>query len=154
MALRAENYEIENAEIGFRNFAGAEGPCNAAGERSFAVFLRPEDEKVLTEKGWNVKHTKAKDDDGNAKGYLPVSVAYKNYPPKIVLITSRAKTVLDEEVVEMLDWADIRNVDLVLRPYNWTVNGNTGIKAYIKSMYVVLEEDAFEAKYADIPEGR
>ena len=30
---------IENVQVGFKNFAGAEGPYNRKGDRNFAVFL-------------------------------------------------------------------------------------------------------------------
>ena len=66
------------------------------------------------------------------------------------MITSRGGTPLNEEDVEILDWADISNVDLIVRPYEWAVSGKTGVKAYLKSIFVTINEDELELKYADL----
>lgn len=143
---------MEGVRIIFRNFSGKEGQYNREGDRNFAVLL---DEKVATamaEDNWNVKWLKPRSDEEGEEpqAYLPVSVNFKGRPPRIVLITSRGRTNLDEDSVEMLDWADILNVDLIVRPYEWTVNNKSGIKAYLQSIYVTIEEDALEMKYSEV----
>ena len=143
---------MEGVRIIFRNFSGKEGQFNREGDRNFAVLI---DDKVATamlEDGWNVKwlRPREEEEDEAPQAYLPVSVNFKGRPPRIVLITSRGRTNLDEDSIEMLDWADIINVDLIVRPYEWTVNQKSGIKAYLQSLYVTIEEDALELKYSEL----
>lgn len=145
----AGNISIEGAVIGFRNFGGKADVFNRAGDRNFCVFLDPDIAEKLTEEGWNVKHTNPRDEDDEPTPYIQVAVKYGVKPPKIVLITSRGMNPIGEHEVGMLDWAEITHVDLTITPYEWSVNGNSGIKAYLKTMYVAIEEDEFEAKYAD-----
>lgn len=146
---------MENVRIIFRNFAGKEGQFNREGDRNFAVVLEhPEVVKALEDDGWNVKYLKAREEGDEEQPYLPVSVNFKGRPPRCVMITSRGRTELREEDVELLDWADIRNVDLIVRPYEWAVSGKTGIKAYLKSIFVTIEEDELERKYADVDDAR
>ena len=145
---------MEGVRIIFRNFSGKEGLYNREGDRNFAVLLDDEVATAMTEDGWNVKWLKPRDEEEeeHPQAYLPVSLNFKGRPPRIVLITSRGRTHLDEGQVEMLDWADIINVDLIVRPYEWTVNSKSGIKAYLQSIYVTIEEDALERKYAELNE--
>lgn len=141
---------MENVRIVFRNFSGKEGMYNREGDRNFSVLLDDEVANAMAEDGWNVKWLNPREEGDSPQAYLTVAVNYKGRPPRVVMVTSRGRTPLDESEIEVLDWVDIANVDLIVRPYEWAVNGKTGIKAYLKSIFVTIHEDALELKYADL----
>ena len=78
---------------------------------------------------------------------IEISVGYKFKPPRVMIITSRGKTLVEEHGISLLDDADIQLVDLICRGYQWDVNGKQGTKAYLQSMYVTINEDPLMAKY-------
>jgi hypothetical protein len=149
MAAKDNTVLMEGVRIIFRNFSGKEGQYNREGDRNFAVLLDDVVANAMAEDNWNVKwlRPRSEDEEETPQAYLPVALNFRGRPPRIVLITTRGRTNLDEHSVEMLDWADIINVDLIVRPYEWTVNEKSGVKAYLQSIYVTIEEDPLEMKY-------
>lgn len=149
---------VENARIAFRNFSGAATKFNPAGRRNFCLLLEEDLAQSMAEDGWNIRELQAREEGDAPQPYVQVVVAYYEEPekqrfnPKIVLVTGQGKTLLDEETINVIDWADISKIDLVIRPYNWEVNGKTGIKAYLTKMFVTIVEDEIESKYYDVPE--
>jgi hypothetical protein len=149
-----EPLTLEDRRIIFRNFSGKEGRYNAAGVRNFAVILTEEEGKLMEDDGWNVKWGKPREDEDPLPPFLKVNVKYggKGAPPGIVLITSRGKTRIGEEEAQLVDWADIVKVDLIIRPWSYEIGERSGISAYLKSIYVTIREDELELKYSDVPD--
>lgn len=142
---------FENCKIIFRNFAGEQSQYNRAGDRNFCVIIEDSEvAKRLKDDGWNIKYLPPLDDGEEETAYLPVAVSFANVPPNVVLISSKGRTHLDESTIAMLDYAEIEKVDLIVNPYNWSVNGKSGVKAYVKTMYVIIREDALVRKYSEL----
>ena len=146
---------MKDVRIIFRNFEGKEGPYNKKGTRNFGVILPPDVSEAMADDGWNIKLLQPREDDAEEGAvptpWLPVEAAYdKGRPPTVVLITERGRENLDEEKIKQLDWVDIVKVDMIVNPYTWEVNGKSGVKAYLKSMYVTIEEDELEREYAEV----
>lgn len=149
---------MENARLIFRNFEGREEKYNRKGDRNFGLIIEdPEVAQQLAEDGWNIKELTPKnnddyDDTPEVIYWLPVTIRFDNVPPKVMLVTRRKKTRLNEENINTVDYANIAKVDLTVTPYDWEVNGKSGTKAYLQTMYVTINEDEFADKYADLEE--
>lgn len=150
-----DNLMIEDADVLFRNFAGREMQFNSEGDRNFCVILEPKMAEQMKADGWNVKELRALEEGDAPKQYIQVSVNYgKGRPPQVVIITRRGRIDLGADEVAMLDFADVKNWDIILNPYSWEVNGKKGVKAYLKKAFVTLNEDDLDLKYSDVPDAQ
>lgn len=146
---RRDLLEIENARIIWRNFSGQPDKFHSkGGYRNFNVVIEdPAQAQEMANDGWNIKIHPGREEGEEPLHTLEVCVSYSNYPPSIKMITSRNQVNLDEDSVDCLDSADIRSADLIISPYHYDVNGKEGVKAYLKTAYITIEEDRFAAKY-------
>lgn len=152
-SMKNSNLILSNVRIIHRNFAGREGKYNQEGQRSFSVLIDEDLAAALAEDNWNVKWMKPREEGDIPQAYLPVAVSYRVRSPRVVLVTSRGHTNLNEDEVEAIDWVDITNVDMSIRPRSWVDNdGAVRVKAYLKSIFVTVDEDELDLKYAEIDE--
>ena len=151
---KLEPVKMEDITIVLRNFEGRPSKFNPPGTRNFGVLLDPRVAEAMMTDGWNVKHFKPREDDDEGddtepQAWLPVEVAYnKGRPPRIIMLTETERKNLTEHTVELMDGVDIKTVDVIVNPHYWENNGRSGVKAYLQTMYVTIEEDDLDRKYA------
>lgn len=143
---------IYDARILFRNFAGKEDVYNREGDRNFCIALEPKIAEEMAADGWNIKTLKPREEGEEGTPYIQVSVGFKNRPPRLVMINSQGRRDIPQHLCDLFDWADFQQADVIIRPYRWgPINGKSGIKAYLKSLFVILAEDELEKKYSEVP---
>lgn len=152
MPRNDKNKTLENIDIAFRNFAGKEDLYNRAGDRNFAILLADDLAAEMERDGWNVRYLKEREEGDGQQAYIQVAVSFKNRPPRIGMVTSRGLTYLGESEVETLDWVDIETADVTLNPYEWAVGDKHGIKAYVQSLFVKIQEDYLQMKWTSYVE--
>lgn len=141
--------QIDEARIIFRNFTGAAGKYNRAGDRNFAVIIPDEETaNALIERGWNVTVKPPREEGEDMFRYLKVKVKFNDRGPTVYLRTNGVTNRLDKESVGILDNVDILSVDLDVRPYDWEVDGETGRTAYLQSICVTQAVDRFTERYS------
>jgi hypothetical protein len=155
MADQLPNLTFEERRILFRNFAGSPDRFDPkGGKRTFSVVLEVDEGERMKADGWNVKFREPYEEGDIPIATLKVNVKYggKGRPPRVVLVTARGKTDLDESMIDLLDWADIVKADMTVRAWHYDINGSQGIAAYLTAMWVTINEDPLELKYADVPD--
>lgn len=154
--MTVQNLTLEDVKIIFRNFSGAEGKFNAAGNRNFSLLIPNEEAPRLEELGWKVKYLKPREEGEEPQAFLPVVIKFsknpKARPPKVVMITGNNKTTLPEEMVDVIDYVDIEKVDVIIRAYEGDYMGQPFVKPYLVAAYITIRQDELEIKYEDYNE--
>ena len=148
-----DDVTVRGARIYFRNFSGKKGMYNAEGDRNFSVRFNDEQAEDLKAKGWNVKTKPAREEGDEDFHHLKVKVKFDFKPPAVWLVTRQGtrKTKLPENLVGMLDYADLETVDLTFSPSRWKMqDGRTGVTAYLRTIFATLREDPLEILYQDV----
>lgn len=134
-----------------KNFAGVPTQYNPGGRKEFTILFPEDVAEIYASQGWNVNIRER--DDGMRVGYLKVDATENDkFKPLFVQVIKQGngkyrKNIWTERTIAQLDSARIKNVRLRLRPYNYTVRGQEGVKAYLSTMYFELIEDPFDAAY-------
>lgn len=163
MPTRSSTIPIENTRFIFQtNFAGDPTKDRFADSRRKAniVIPDPEQAKDFVKMGFKVRETRPRPDD-DLDEFVPTYfvtavLKYRNrfnqpvkYPPKVYLVVGDNDPVpLDEESVECIDQMRIKNVNVILNPYEYDPE-NEKSSLYIRTMYVEqdIDDDPYAARY-------
>ncbi len=160
---------IDNTRFIFAtNFSGDPTKDRFGDARRKANILIPDREQArdLIKAGFKVRETKPRpDDDPNEfepEYFVTGVLMYRNrngmpvkYPPKAYLVSGESEPVLlDEESVSCIDQMRIKNVNVILNPYEYDPV-NHGMSLYIRTMYVEqdLDDDPYAARYRHRADG-
>lgn len=148
--------QIDDARIIWKNFEGRGDKFNREGDRNFTLVIPTEEIKdaLINDvnsdgAGWNVKVMTPRDPDETPLMHLKVKVKFNGRGPKVRLVTNGRSVLLDEGSIGCLDYADIRRVDLDIRPYDDIISGKPFRAAYLHAMRVVQEVDRFDERFAE-----
>lgn len=153
MVREIPNIVIEGLEFVYRpNFEGRAERYNEEGNRYFNAKVPEEMVELLQRDGWNVKFTKPSKAHPNPEEFVPeafleVTVGFKFRPAKVILVKDGRQTPLSENLVGLVDSTEFETIDVVIRPNQWENEQGSGVKAWLKTFYGVVEMDDLDRKY-------
>lgn len=148
---------FEGARIGRKNFRGDKdfrgqrvaNPADAE-KPSFRIYLTEEPERAtdLYDKGYNIKGGDPIPDTPGEfyPQYIEVAVSYEPYMPDIYVFDGpedkNPRVFESGAVAGSLDSLRFANVDVEIRPYQWSVGGKQGTKAYLRRLFVTIDKES------------
>lgn len=153
---------MQGVRILWPNFSGAADKYNSEGDRNFNLHLTATQADELAADGWNVKckfpRPEENTDEQEERCVLKLTVKFrdrqgelKKNPPQITVLgdKSRNRNTYGEDLVGLLDSAEIVEADLSFVPYFWETATGIGVSAYLRKLYVVIREDELDEKWAE-----
>ena len=155
---RQQLLKLESPKIFMTNFAGVPSNNNPQGHRQFAMEIPTQEmADAMKAEGWSVWYTKESERYGEPRPCITVEMRYHHEKdleylnPKIYKCTRNNPrgTLLTEDLLGDLENDEIEDIVLWINPSHWSVNGKEGIKAYVHSMWVKVEDDDPTKKFWD-----
>lgn len=139
-------FELSRSRLIWTNFQGREGKYNVEGRRNFNVVLEPEDAEFMRNEGFNVKEHEPKNPDDDTLYTLKVNVNFKGFKtPTIWMKNNHGKSKLDENGVNVLDWADIIETWMSFNQHVYQDSKT----AYLNTLLVTVRESEYESQFFD-----
>lgn len=136
--------QIDDCHICFRNFAGAAGKFNKAGERSFSIVIDNDEAKeLLLERGFNVKIRPPREEGDSPFMYLPVKMSFNGRGPEVYLEVNGNRILQTEDTIGIIDQVDVESCSFDIRAYDWEFNGNTGTSAWLNGGLIIQRSNRF-----------
>lgn len=141
---------FHSCRIVYRNLSGRIDEYNERGDRSFAIVIEdPELADKLEEDGWRIKRKPPREEGDPDFVTLKVFVKYDYRPPKIYIQSGDVKTLLNEDQLNEVDFADITDVKVSVTPYRGKNSRDGKWTAYCRTMIVFVEEEDFADDFDD-----
>jgi len=152
-----DDLEIENASIkwGFSHFDGREDTFNDEGDHNFTVIIDSEEEaQRLMAEGWNIRTMEGREEGDPPEYLLKVKISYRFEAPPIFFLKGTRRFRADEADLADIKRATVQQIDVIITPKPWVHGRDTGVSAYVKEMYVKINESRFAQQYADYEDVR
>lgn len=135
------------------HFDGREDVYNTPGDHNFTISLPEDIAKEMASQGWNVREREGREEGDPPEWTLECKISDKFGVPPIFFIKRGRKFRIEalEELREVRR-DSCSKLNVILQPSPWTNGMRSGITAYVKEMYVEINESRFAAEYADFEE--
>ena len=149
--------EIADANVkwAWSHFDGRKDTFNEEGDYNFTISLDPEMAKELLTipDGWAIKVHEPREEGDPPEYTLKVKISYRYEQPAIYIIKGDRRMRAEESDLPGIKRSTCEQLDVIIQPSRWVrPNGETGVTAYVREMYVKIRESRFAAQYADYEE--